>query len=180
MANFYVTHNKFPRNPQLFTINLRKVAGIPAEVNPNFTPTFGIAEEFWKLFIYTTGLNSSGNNIQPIVLDVIGSYETVNDLVNGKLANLCSLIDWSQQGQYDPESDLAAPLVVDQYPARGQTGVPITSAIVIRIQDPLPANGIDISTLSFNVDGFDINPNVYGNKFDYTITFSPKPIFYDY
>lgn len=177
MANFYVTHHQFPSNPQLFTINLHKVAGIPVEENPNFNPSFGIAEEFWKIFIYTTGLDASGDSVGPVVLDVIGSEETVNSLVEKKLAELCDLIDWSQQGQYFPQEDNAAPRVVEQFPSVNQSSVPITSPVVLRVQDPLPGNGIDASTVVLKIDGHQVNPNVVGNKYDFVFSFSPRPVF---
>ena len=146
------------------------------EANPNFTPSFGRGESYWKLFIHTTGLDSGGNAVGPIVLDVVGSYETVNELIEGKLSTLCALIDWTQQGQFSPEEDNSAPLITDQFPARNQENVPITSPVVIRIRDPLAGRGIDVNTISLKIDGFSVSPKVYGNKFDYTLTFSPKPI----
>lgn len=177
MANYYVTNSKYPSNPQVFTITLHKVASIQGEDNPNFTPTFGQAERYWKLFIYTSGLDSQGESVGPIVADVTGTAETVNGFVENTLADLCALIDWSQQGQVDIEIDRNAPLVLEQYPVNGQTGVNISSPVVIRVTDPLPGVGVDPSTVSMKIDGFDVAPNVTGNKFDYTFSFSPRPIY---
>ena len=79
MANFYVTHHKFPRNPQLFTINLHKVVPLEPEDNPNVDPPYAPGESFWKLFIYTSGKDNSGEDVAPIVADVIGSDEICED-----------------------------------------------------------------------------------------------------
>lgn len=177
MASVYITHRKYPKNPQLFTVNLHKVAGIAPEANPNFTPSFGVGERFWKLFIYTSGLDASGDLVGPIVADVIATEDTVDDFVSAKIAELCDLIDWSQQGQFSPESDAAAPVVVEQYPQAGQAGVSITSPVMIRVQDIAPAVGVDPSTVSLTIDGYDVAPHVSGNKYDQVFTFSPKPIF---
>ena len=177
MANHYVTNSKYPSNPQLFTINLHKIAGIPAETNPNFKPTFGVAERNWKLFIYTSGLDSNGDMVGPIIADVTGSAETINKFVENHIADLCALIDWSQQGELLPDVDRNAPIVKEQYPTVGQQGVNISSPVVIRVNDPLPGVGINPSTVSFKIDGHIINPDVVGNKFDYTFSFSPKPIY---
>lgn len=179
MANFYVTHHKYPENPQYFTINLHKVAGYQPEENPNFFPTVAIGEEFWKLFIYTTGKDSSGNSVGPVVVDVIGSEQTVNDLVETKLELLCGLIDWSQQGEFSPKSDASAPIVFEQYPTPNQANVSITSPVVIRVQEMLPGDGIDPNTVAMKIDGLSINPSVVGNKYDYTFSFRPKPVFFD-
>lgn len=177
MANFYVTHHEFPTNPQFFTINLHKVASIGGEPNPNFKPSYPSGERYWKLFIYTTGLDSSGESVGPVVAGLFGGDDTINEFVEETIADLCGLIDWSQQGQFTPEVDNAAPLVTEQFPQPGQTNVSISSPVVIRVQDPLPANGIDVSTVVMTIGGITINPNVTGNKYDSTFTFSPRPVY---
>ncbi len=180
MANFYVTHHKYPANPQLFAVSLHKVVGIGVdENNPNFKPTFRNAEPTWKVFIYTSGLDVNGESIGPLVAGVFGNESDVNSFIENKVSELCALIDWTQQGQYTPESDVSAPVIVEQFPARSQTGVPISSPIVIRVKDLLPGSGIDPSTVSMTVDGYTVNPNVMGNKYDYTFSFKPRPIFFE-
>lgn len=177
MANFYVSHHKFPGNPQFFTASIHKVMGFKPEANPNFIPKYAIAEPYWKVFIYTTGLDSQGAAVGPIITDVVGIEDTVNELMETKLAELCGLIDWSQQGQFSPEVDSAAPVVVEQFPGANQVNVPINSPVVIRVQDLLPAVGIDASTVTMSIDGLSVTPSVTGNKYDSTFSFSPKPIF---
>jgi len=177
MANHYVTNSRYPSNPQLFTINLHKVAGFPAEDNPNFQPSFGIAERYWKLFIYTSGLDSEGVSVGPIVADITGTAENVNEFVENAVADLCARIDWSQQGEIPPDIDRNAPLITEQYPTVGQTNVNISSPVVIRVHDPLPGVGINPATVSLKIDGHVVNPDVVGNKFDYTFSFSPRPIY---
>lgn len=177
MANYYVTNSKYPSNPQVFTIALHKVASIQGEDNPNFIPSFPQAERYWKLFIYTSGLDAQGESVGPIISDLTGSAQTVNEFVENTLADLCALIDWSQQGTVELEVDRNAPQITEQYPARNQTDVSISSPVVIRVTDPLPGVGVDPSTVSLKIDGFDVVPDVTGNKFDYTFSFSPRPIF---
>ncbi len=178
MANLWITHHKYPSNPQLFAVSLHKVAGIGVdEANPNFKPNYRRAERTWKIFIYTSGLDVNGDPVQPIVAGVFGELEDVNALIQSKIAELCGRIDWSQQGTYSPEEDTDAPYVSEQYPTQGQIDVSITSPIVIRVKEPLPGTGIDLSTVVMTVDGYTVTPNVTGNKYDYTFTFSPRPIF---
>jgi len=176
MANFYVTHHKFPTNPQYFTVTLQKVAGFDPEENPNFSPKVALGEEYWKVFIYTTGLDSFGELVGPVVAGVTGSAQTVNEFVEDKIADLCALIDWSQQGEFSPESDSSAPYISEQFPLVGQTDVPITSPVVLRVRDYLPGTGIDSSTVVMKIDGHLITPDVTGTKYDSTFSFSPKPI----
>lgn len=177
MANFYITHHKYPSNPQFFTVALHKVASLGGEDNPNFRPSYPSAEEYWKLFIYTSGLDSSGDLVGPIVADVFGSDTEINEFAERKFAELCDLIDWSQQGEFSPEVDSAAPVVVEQFPRQGQTNVPISSPVVLRVKDLLPGVGIDASTASLSIGGITISPSFVGNKYDYTFSFSPRPIY---
>jgi hypothetical protein len=180
MANFYVTHHRYPSNPQLFAVSLHKVAGVGVdENNPNFKPTYRVAERTWKVFIYTSGLDANGDPVQPVVGGVFGDAEDVNEFVETKVAQLCATIDWSQQGAYTPQEDAGAPYVSEQYPAQGQIDVPISSPIVIRVKDIIPGVGIDPSTVVMTVDGFTVTPNVTGNKYDTTFTFKPRPIFFE-
>ncbi len=177
MANVYITHHKFPSNPQLFTVNLHKIASLAGEDNPNFKPSFPQAERYWKLFVLTTGLDSSGEAVGPIVADVFGGEADVSEFVDGAIADLCALIDWSQQGEFTPEVDSAAPVIMEQYPLSGQTNVSINTPVVIRAQDLLPGTGIDVSTVSMSIDGLSVSPSVTGNKYDSTFSFSPRPIY---
>lgn len=177
MANFVVTHHRFPRNPHIFTVNVTKIVKKGGEVNPNFKPSYPSAEPYWELTIHTTGLGSGGDSVGPVIVDVIGSETTVNDLINSKIAELCSLIDWSEQGEFSEESDVSSPIIVSRIPSPGQTDVPIQSSVIIRVQDKLPANGIDAGTLSLKIDGIAVNPEIVGNKYDYTFVFKPRPIY---
>jgi hypothetical protein len=178
MANFYVTNNKFPAVPQLFVVSLHKMVGPSApELNPNFHPTYAVAEPTWKVLVYTSGYDSEGKTVSPIQADVLGSEETVNDFIEGAVAFLCAQIDWSQQGAYSPETDSRAPIVVEQFPEVGQTGVPISSTVALRVKDFLPAIGIDPSSVQMTVDGFAVTPVVTGNKFDYTFTYKPLAVY---
>lgn len=177
MANFYVTNSKFPANPQLFTITLNKIVPLEPEDNPNVSPQYSAGESFWKVFIYTSGKDNVGEDLPPVVADVVGSSETVDEFIERAVADFCAQIDWSQQGQFNPETDKNAPTLVEQFPAPNQIDVPISSPVVLRVKDLLPGIGINPNTVSMKIDGFDVSPDVTGNKFDYTFSFSPRPVF---
>jgi hypothetical protein len=131
----------------------------------------------WKVFIHTSGFDSSGDSVGPVVADVFGSEESVNDFIEKAVAELCALIDWSQLGIYSSQLDSHAPIIVEQFPLPNQTDVSIASPIVIRVKDPLPGVGVDESSVVMSVDGFPVTPKVVGNKFDYTFSYSPKAVF---
>jgi len=177
MANTWITHHKYPSNPQLFVTALYKVATLGGEDNPNFKPSYPSAEKYWKLFVYTSGKDAEGKALPPVVAGVRDGETDIDEFVNAAIAELCDRIDWSQQGEFLPEVDSAAPVVVEQYPLPGQTNVPINSPVVLRVQDLLPGNGIDVSSVSFKIDGLSVTPTAVGNKYDYTFSFSPRPIY---
>lgn len=177
MANFYVTHNKYPQNPQLFTVTVTKLRKKGGEDNPNFKPSYPTAEPYWELLIHTSGKDASGDPVGPVVVSQIGSATDIQELIDTKVEELCSQIDWSQQGEYQALEDKNAPRIVSQSPSPGEQNVPIDSSIVLNIEDKIPADGIDISTLTFKVDGHIVNPTVIGNKYNYTIVYRPRPVY---
>lgn len=177
MANLYVTHHRYPSNPQLFTITLNKVASLGGEPNPNFSPSFPSAEEYWKLFIYTTGLDENGGVVGPLVADLTGSEETIQSFIDSKLSEMCELIDWSNQGTLEPQIDTVGPYIDEQYPNNGEVNVPINRPISIRVKEPLPGTGINPSSVVLIVNGIQVTPKAVGNKYDMTFTFSPRPIY---
>jgi hypothetical protein len=179
LANFFVNNHRFPRNPQLFTINLSKYATVGGEINPNFSPNYPSAEPYWKIAIFTSGKDSNGKEVGPVIADVLGSFESVNEFIEEKIRTLCQLIDWSSQGTYLPESDVTAPQVEEQTPFPGEENVAITSGIRIVLKDPLPGNGININTLSFKINGIPVSPKITGNKYGYTLQYNPRPLPYE-
>jgi hypothetical protein len=178
MANFYVTNSRFPSNPQLFTVNLTKASKIGGEVNPNFNPTYPTAESYWTLFVYTTGTNIDGEALNPVVLDILDGAENIKDVIETKISQLCSLIDWTAQGTYTAQDDVGAPIVYEQSPSPGEIDVPISSVISLRVQDTLAGVGIDQDTISLKINGIEVTPVVTGNKFDMTITYRPRPVYF--
>lgn len=176
MAVVYATHHLYPDNPQLFIIDVRQVIKLRGEANTVFWQ-HARAETFWEIQITTSALDSSGEELGGFWSDIIGTEQTVHDLVTNKIAEISAQIDWSKSIAFEEDFiaqvDRYAPIIYWQYPISDQEDIPIDTTIVIRIKDPLPSYGIDISTLVFKVDGFEVNPTIYGNKYDYTISYKP-------
>lgn len=177
MATFYLTNAQYPDNPQLFVVDVKQIVKLRGESGTDFSASRR-GEHYWEIVIYTSGVDFSGDRIKSKWLDVIGTSESINDLINEKIKEICGQIDWSTTTtltgpELEAAEDTKPPVVFWQYPEDGQIDVPLDSRIIIRIKDELPSKGIDISTLTMRVDGFDIVPEVYGNKYDYTITYKP-------
>jgi hypothetical protein len=177
MSTFYVTHHLYPDNPQFFLVDVRKVVKFSGEPRTSFWQERR-GEHFWEIVIYTSGIDSDRNSIKPYWIDVISSEESISEIINNKISDICNLIDWSITGRSEDEifieqSDLNSPVIYSCFPSPNQTGVPIGSRIIIRLRDLLPANGIDTSSIKMMVDGFDITPEITGNKYDCVVSYRP-------
>ena len=175
MANFYVTNSLYPDNPQLFTITIKQVVKRAGEPNTVFNRD-NRGELYWEACIATTGITATGAPIPWQWVDVKGSEITVHELISNKINEMCSEIDWSQQGTFSIQQDRRSPVVTSQFPTPSQTGVALGSTIEIVLEDFLPSKGIDINTLSLKVKGIEVSPTVVGNPFKYTISYTPKVV----
>lgn len=166
MAVYYVTHHLYPENSHAFLSDVKQVA----------TAASG-GELFWHIVIYTSGLNSSGDSLGPFYMNEYSSIETLDDLITGKISDICELIDWTRSWYdtgYTEGTDRVPPKVVWQYPSDGQTNVPIESVISVRLRELLPSNGMDLGSIYMKVNGITITPNTSGNKYDCLVTFKPN------
>lgn len=177
MATVFVTEHLYPDNPQIFVIDVQPIVKMRGEANTAFHRNKR-GEKYWEIVIHTSGLDSEGNSLGPFWLDVYSSEQTLNELISNKINEICNLIDWSKstlsEEDFQQQADEYPPVVYWQYPSSGQVDVPIDSIISVRLRDLLPAEGIDISTLVFKVDGFNVNPDISGNKYDYVLTYKPQ------
>lgn len=139
------------------------------------------ANRIWLLTVSTTERDSSGNVIVPEIINLV-SKDTVHLELEAALGRIGSKVDW---GTLSP--DTRPPRLLSITPALDETeDVPISSNIIVRLQDPLPAAGIDLSTLNVRLNGFDVvtsgvaqpdfNVDTRGNVFDFTVVHRPKRI----
>jgi len=130
-------------------------------------------EQSWIMVAATTELDAAGNKIAPEFVNLV-TTGTVHLEIEAALGRIGSQVDW---GAILP--DTKAPRLVEITPPLDlTTNVPITSNIVVRLEEALPAAGIDLSTVSATLNGFDITPDLElrGNIFDLTMIFRPTRI----
>ena len=138
-------------------------------------------EEIWVLTVSTSELDGDGNKIPIEVVNVL-SLDTVHEEIQAAMGRIGQQIDWGTL-----RVDDVSPQLKSLGPSIAQTeNVPITSNVIARIIDPLPAAGLDLTTLNMNVNGLPVvisgaaaPPNdveFRGNAFDKTIIFRPKRI----
>jgi hypothetical protein len=175
MATFYVTNSLYPGNPQLFTITLKQIVKSIGEPATDYHYN-NRGEHYWEVQVSTSGLTAAGSPVDYKWIDVKATEESVHELISNAITEMCTEIDWSQQGEFELQQDRNAPRITSQYPAPGQTNVPIDSSITLVVEELLPGKGIDISTMSFKVKDVPITPTVTGDPFKYTLTYKPKSI----
>jgi hypothetical protein len=177
MSTTFVTHHLYPDNPQFFLVDVRKVVKFTGEPRTSFWQQRR-GEHFWEIVIYTSGLDSGRSRLGPYWIDTVSTEEDISEIINNKISEICNLIDWSIIGRSEDEvfseqQDKNPPVIHSCYPEDGQIDVPIDSRIIIRIRDLLPAQGVDTSSIKMYLDGFEIIPEVSGNKYDCVVSYKP-------
>lgn len=127
----------------------------------------------WILIAETNEVDTNGVKIVPEFVNLV-TTGTVHLEIEAALGRIGSQVDWGTL-----EADTKPPRLVEISPALDQvTDVPITSNIVFRLEEPLPAAGIDLSTLKVTLNGFDVTGDVElrGNVFDLTSIYRPTRI----
>lgn len=183
MVVFYLRNSRAPDNkvvPVTISLSLDSLKPEDAIVRPDqFVGASGTeypnlqdleGDGSWILIAATTGLDINGNSINPEFINVI-STGTVHLELEAALGRIGSQIDW---GTIAP--DTRPPRLVEITPPLNQIiNVPIVSNIVIRLEEPLPAAGIDLSTVNVKLNGFDVTGDLElrGNIFDLTMIYRP-------
>ena len=127
----------------------------------------------WILIAETNELDSGGIRIPTEFVNLV-STGTVHLEIEAALGRIGSQVDWGTL-----KADTKPPKLIEITPPLDQTtDVPITSNIVVRLEEPLPAAGIDLSTVSATLNGFDITGDLElrGNIFDLTMIYRPTRI----
>jgi len=196
MVVFYLRNSRIPDGkivPVTVAITLDAAKGTQATVTgtvagsnkqfPNLADSEG--ESIWLLTLSTTELDTAGDPIGTEIINLV-SKDTVHDEIEAALGRIGSQVDWGT-----PLPDTQPPRLIELTPPLEQTtGVSIFSSIIARIQDPLPAAGIDLSTLNMSLTFLDTefpiltsgiaepgeDVELRGNVFDLTIVHRPKVI----
>lgn len=138
---------------------------------PNLVDQEG--DQSWILVLSTTAVDSFGNSIAPEFINVV-TTGTVHLELEAALGRIGQKIDWGV-----PLPDTQPPKLVSITPPLTQTtNVSIFSDVEIKLKDPLPAAGIDLSTVKIKVNDFDVTSDVefIGNVFDLTLRYKPTRI----
>ncbi len=157
--------------PQDALVRADQVSTASGSEYPNLQDLEG--DGSWILIAETNETDISGTKIPAEFVNLV-TTGTVHLEIEAALGRIGSQVDWGTL-----QSDNRPPKLIDLTPSLDSTtNVPITSNIVARLQEPLPAAGIDLATVSATLNGFDITPDLElrGNIFDLTLTFIPTRV----
>ena len=179
MAVFYLRNSLSPSGkivPITVSLSLDSVkAYAPPTVSGEFPTLYDTeGDQQWLLIVATSEPDVDGNDIAPEFVNVV-TTGTVYQEITSAMHRLGEQVDW---GTLSP--DIHAPRIAEfEPPLTNTTNVPITSPILVRLQDPLPATGVDLSTVVLRVNGFDVTSEVEvsGTPFDLTLIYRPTRVF---
>jgi hypothetical protein len=178
MAVFYLRNSKSPEGkivPVTISLSLDSVKAYKLPTESGELPTLYDPEgdQQWLLIVSTSEPDVNGNDIDPEIVNVV-TTGTVYQEITAAMNRLGQQVDWG-----DLSPDIQAPKLVAFEPSlENTTEVPITSDIVARLQDSMPAAGIDFSTVTFKINDFDVTDDVemQGSPFDLTLIYRPTRI----
>jgi len=183
MPVYYLRNSKAPDGKIVpITVSLNLEALYPTVTGTEFPDVQDPeGEEIWILTVSTSELDGDGNNIPIEAVNVL-SLDTVHDEIQAAMGRIGQQIDWGTLRA----DDIAPQLKSLEPPITQTTDVPIMSNVVARIIDPLPAAGLDLTTLNMNINGLPVvsggaavspnNVEFTGTAFDQTVIFKPKRI----
>jgi len=127
----------------------------------------------WLLIAQTPALDFSGDKIDPEIVNVV-TTGTVHQEIESAMGRIAAQVDW---GALLP--DTSPPKLTEFQPPVTQTqDVPITSNVIARLVDSLPAAGINYDTVKMKINDFDVTDDVdfTGTPFDLTLVYRPRRI----
>jgi hypothetical protein len=187
MVVFYAVNSRIPDGKVVpFTVALSSevvkgqyfaptVTGFPNLQDPE-------GDNIWLLTVSTTEPDVNGDPIPPEIINVI-SEGTLHIEIEAAIGRMGQKIDWGT-----PLPDVRPPRVEELNPPLTQTeNVNIMDNILVRLKDPFPAAGMDLTTLNMQLNGFDViasgvvqagfDVRLSGNVFDFTIFHRPHRLF---
>jgi len=188
MPVYYLRNSKAPTGkivPITVSLNLEVLSSVvPPATGTEFPDTQDLeGEGIWILTVSTTELDSDGERIGIEVVNVFDpSSDTVHDEIQAAMGRIGEQVVWGTL-----QKDTVAPQLKSLEPSIAQTeDVPIMSNVIARLIDPLPAAGMDLTTLNMSINGLPVvsggtavspnNVEFRGNAFDQTIIFKPQRV----
>ena len=163
MARFLVRNSLNPNKVVRFDVTFEQVVTPDVDGNP-----------LWVMEVNTTEPSVSGTDITPEYIH-LRTLENLDEEIENVVNNICAQIDWQPT-----LPDTEGPFVSDYFP-EDLDNVDINSSIFVTVTEALPSAGIDLSSITATLDGFDITSEleIEGDPYEYEIRWRPSLVIYD-
>lgn len=133
----------------------------------------GTGDPIWLVEVATDEPHKNGGDIPSVFVNLL----TLNDLdseLKKATETISAMIDWSPL-----YNDTRAPIVTSCYPSSYYAD--IQSNIEIVLSELLPAGGIDINTITMEINGWDVTNelDITGDPYEYNIKWEPSLRIFD-
>ena len=134
-------------------------------------------DEVWLLQIGSETKDKNGKALDPVYIHEFSrSDSTIEDEIEGKVAELCSQLDWGEL-----QTDTYKPLIKEFFPVGNS--VSTKDFVRMKLVDELPGSGMDISDIKviFNNGDFDFDitseAKIVGDPFEYEVVWRPAYLY---
>jgi hypothetical protein len=185
MVVFYLRNSLAPDDkvvPITIALTLDSVVPYEDEEFPDLSVPEG--DRIWLLIVAPPRDEldkDTGLPIPPEIINIV-SEDTVHTEIEAAMGRIGERVEWPPL-----LADIQPPQLSSIEPLQDATDVNIFSNIIYRITEPLPAAGLDLSTLNITLDNLPIvtsgvtapgeDVELRGNVFDLTIIHRPKRSF---
>lgn len=159
MATYYLRNSLNPDKVVKCIITVTKVV-----------PKDNYGEPVWVVETATEEPHKdTGDPIAPAIVHWTEEL-TLDDAIREATEVLAEQIDWGDEWE-----DSRPIYVYYHSPEEGDQEVSLYSNVVVSIKDNLPGHGIDKSTITMTVNGYDVTNDlvITGDPFDYTLKWNP-------
>jgi len=133
--------------------NPNQVVSIMVTIKRTIVSEEGSGGLLWVLEASTNELDTDGNYIQPMK-KWLTNKTTLTDDVNELIDSVCAQIPWEYV------EDTTPPEVVSHWPLRDARDISPDTIITIGLEEVIPSSGIDLSSITVKVKGFDLTDQV--------------------
>jgi len=156
MAEFSVRNSLNPDKVVIFGITYRQLV-----------PKGNDGELIWVIEIKTDELDIDENPISPVYVHT-RTLTYLDEEINRAVAELSSKINWLPLA-----SDTRSPYVDSISPSTYE--IELESSIEVVLKEILPAAGMDLSSITMFVNGFDVTNEleITGDPYEYKVKWSP-------
>ena len=136
----------------------------------------------------TIKMTVNGSQVTPTVTgapaDYIVTYDPPSDFGYGQVVNVTvdakdlaspPNVMTTDSYSFTIGTDTIPPYTSRWNPAKGATGVPANTSIVVHVQDD--QTGVNQSTIKMTVNSLQVTPTIAGTPADYTVTYTPSTQF---